>query len=243
MQNFIDRLEEVRNLNLPKDQYVLWGSAPLAIKGLRKARDIDIVVTQSLWDDLLKVYNSQGEKKNVIKLGDIEIWNDLLNLTDKIDEIVSNSDMIMELPFMKLSYVIEWKKMRGKEKDLKDIDLINNYLNQEVVIKKNNAMKIVNGSSCTAYEYSFDEKDINIALIEINGRYPDIGLSLNQIVKEMIYVISGKGKIVIENKEYEIEEGDSVLILPNKKYFIDGSLKLLVSCSPAWDVSQYKIIK
>ncbi len=243
MQNFIERLEEVKKLKLPTDQYVLWGSTPLAIRGLRKARDIDIVVTKSLWDDLLKTYKPQGEKKNVIKLGEIEIWNDLLNLTDKIDEIVENRDMIMDLPFMGLSYVIEWKKMRGKEKDLKDIELINNYLTKEAVIKKNNSRKIVNGSCCTAYEYSFDEKDINIAYIEINGRYPDEGLSLNQIVKEMIYVISGKGKIVIENKEYEIEEGDSVLILPNKRYFIDGSLKLLVSCAPSWDMSQYKIVK
>ena len=87
------------------------------------------------------------------------------------------------------------------------------------------------------------DTDINIALIEINGRYPDQDIVTNEEVKETVFVVEGKGKIVIDKKECEIEEGDAILILPNQKYFFDGSLKLVISCNPAWYPEQHKNIQ
>ena len=132
-QQFLKKLEKLDHLNFPKDQYLIWGSGPLAIRGLREARDVDLIVTKNLWDDLIKKYTPEGPKKNNIKIADIEIWNDLLNLTDKIDEIIADSDSIEGFPFMKLSYTVEWKKNRNSKKDLRDIALIKKYFKKEVV--------------------------------------------------------------------------------------------------------------
>ena len=87
------------------------------------------------------------------------------------------------------------------------------------------------------------DRDINIAFIEIDGRYPDKGYVTNESVKELVFVAEGKGKIVINKEEYKLEEGDAVLIRPKQKYFFDGKLKLVVSCNPAWYQVQHRSVE
>ena len=123
--SFLERLKDLERLNLPKDQYLIWGSGPLAIRGLREGKDIDLIVSNQLWQHLVKDYTLLS--KNMIRIGDIEIWNDCLNLTSKIDEMISHPDVIEGFPFMTLTDTIEWKKLMGREKDHKDITLIKNY--------------------------------------------------------------------------------------------------------------------
>ncbi|MEN9342388.1 MAG: hypothetical protein RIQ54_644 [Candidatus Parcubacteria bacterium] len=43
-------IEEVKKLNFPIGQYVIVGSGPMAVRGLRDAHDIDIVVTRELFE-------------------------------------------------------------------------------------------------------------------------------------------------------------------------------------------------
>jgi hypothetical protein len=42
-----DIINKVKPLNLPKGQYVVFGSCPMALAGLREAGDIDMLVTPS----------------------------------------------------------------------------------------------------------------------------------------------------------------------------------------------------
>ena len=109
-----------------------------------------------------------------------------------------------------------------------------------MIVKKKNWVKYENSPKCIAYEYPTNDKDLNIALIEINGKYPDEGEVTNEVVKEIVFVVKGKGKIVVDKKEYAVEEGDAVLILPKQRYFFNGALEILVSCSPAWYLEQHK---
>lgn len=111
-----------------------------------------------------------------------------------------------------------------------------------MIIKKSERVRHENSEKCTAYEYPFDEKDINLAYIEIDGRYPDSGFALNREVKEMLFVASGTGSVTIEGERFEISEGDVVLIRPGKRYFIEGSLRLVVPCHPSWNPEQYEIL-
>ncbi len=112
-----------------------------------------------------------------------------------------------------------------------------------MIIKKGNRIKRKNSPKCIAYEYPTEDQDIDIAVIEIDGRYPDNGYVTNEAVKELVFVAGGMGKIVIGNEENRLEEGDAVLILPKQKYFFDGKLKLIVSCSPSWYPEQHKHVK
>ncbi len=45
--------------------------------------------------------------------------------------LIENAEIIDGLAFVRLEEVLKWKKSRNKEKDQKDIELIENYLKQE----------------------------------------------------------------------------------------------------------------
>lgn len=111
-----------------------------------------------------------------------------------------------------------------------------------MIIKKADRVRNQNSQKCTAYEYPLKDKDINVAFIEIKGRYPDNGFATNEKVKELVFVVKGKGKIVVDGKEQILGEQDALLILPNEKYFFQGNLKLIETCRPAWYPEQHKII-
>jgi mannose-6-phosphate isomerase-like protein (cupin superfamily) len=107
------------------------------------------------------------------------------------------------------------------------------------LIKKSERVKHVNSPACIAYAYEHKDKDINIAFIEIKGRYPDKGRVVNKVCKEIVFVVKGKGKIEVNGKELLISEGDSVLIQPNQKYFFEGKLEIIAACSPTWYPEQH----
>jgi len=111
-----------------------------------------------------------------------------------------------------------------------------------VLVTKENAERHKNSPKCTAFEYPMGDKDINVAFIEIDGRYPDRGLVTNEKVKEIVFVTKGEGKIFVDGKEYALKAEDSILLLPKQKYYFDGKLSLVVSCSPAWTPEQHKLV-
>lgn len=58
-------------------------------------------------------------------------------------------------------------------------------------IKFENAEKGKNSNKCKTLEYSFGDKDIDLGIAVISGRYPDEGYGVNLVSKELIYVIEG----------------------------------------------------
>lgn len=88
------------------------------------------------------------------------------------------------------------------------------------------------------------DKDIDLGIATIQGRYPDEGYGVNLVSKELIYVIEGKGTLNFENEKIEFSEGDSILIEPNEKYYYDTDYcKISMSCTPAWSIEQHKLVK
>jgi mannose-6-phosphate isomerase class I len=112
------------------------------------------------------------------------------------------------------------------------------------VIKYNNALKGKNSEKCKTLEYSFMDKDIDLGIATISGRYPDKGYGVNLISKELIYVLEGSGTLNFENEKIEFSEGDSILIEPNEKYYYDTKYcKISMSCTPAWSMEQHKLVE
>jgi mannose-6-phosphate isomerase-like protein (cupin superfamily) len=111
------------------------------------------------------------------------------------------------------------------------------------IIKKNQTIEIKNGENCLAIEYPLEDKDINGAVIELTGRYPNAGRVVNLKCKEIAYVISGSGKIVVENEEINLSEGDMILVEPGEKYFWEGKLKIFAPCTPAWYPEQHREVE
>lgn len=127
---------ELKVLNFPAGQYAIFGSGPLAVRDLREANDLDIIVKQELWDKLAVQYEPHEKETTKgptasIAIGNIEIYNTWLNLTPKINEMIDGAEIKEGLPFVKLEYVIEWKTFMARDKDLNDLKLIADYLKSQ----------------------------------------------------------------------------------------------------------------
>ena len=111
------------------------------------------------------------------------------------------------------------------------------------IVKKNQTIEFKNSETCVATEYPINDKDINIAVVKIiNDRYPQKGWAVNEVCKEMVYIISGKVVLTTESKTSELKTGDVVLLDPGEKYFWEGNCEMVVPCSPAWYPEQHKLL-
>lgn len=111
------------------------------------------------------------------------------------------------------------------------------------IVKLEETQKFKNSDLCVATLYDFNDKDIDISISEIDGKYPEENYCMNTDVKEMIYVISGKGEIHKENEVFKFKAGDAILIDKGEKYFWIAHCKIVTACSPAWFPEQHKIVK
>lgn len=122
----------VKNLNLPEGKYALFGSVPLAMHGIRESRDIDVILNKDIWQDY--VDNKEWEQKIIpggrmyLMQGDVELMNHWFPGEWDIEKLIREAEMIDGLPCVRLEEVIRWKKAFKREKDFKDLELINNYL-------------------------------------------------------------------------------------------------------------------
>lgn len=104
---------------------------------------------------------------------------------------------------------------------------------------KNQAIEHKNSDHCIVSEFPTDDGDINFATAKITARYPKTGLASNTLCKEIIYVQEGIGKIVVNNIEYILKQGDVALISPNEKYYWDGNMTIHIACTPAFTPEQH----
>jgi hypothetical protein len=116
-------------------KYAVFGSGPMGIRGIREMHDIDLVVTQDLFDRFRS--NSAWEVKDIY--GNNDCFHGLINhklniemftkwYTDwNTEKLIKEAEMIDDMPFVKLDYVIQWKKQFASEKDLRDVNLIKQF--------------------------------------------------------------------------------------------------------------------
>ncbi len=110
-------------------------------------------------------------------------------------------------------------------------------------IQKSQANSFTNGPTCAGIEYPLGDKDINIAVVTVNGRYPEQGYAINEVCKEVGYVMSGRGSVTIGYQIQELAVGDAVLIQPGEKFYWRGeNLEMMMPCSPAFYPEQHKTI-
>ena len=116
-------IERVKSLNLPFGEYVIVGSGIMEALGMRKAGDIDISVTEELFEKLQHVADAWREER-------IDIKRKLLDGEYPVttQELIESSVVIEGIPFMNLEELIKFKQATAREKDFKDIELINSYL-------------------------------------------------------------------------------------------------------------------
>jgi hypothetical protein len=126
-------LKELKDLNLPQGHYAITASGPLAIRGLREARDLDIVVTEDLWEELKTEYADYLLSEDNILYGNIHILGKYLKAEEEIyataEEQLAECELINDLPFVKLETIKKYKTKLARDKDLDDLILIDSYFN------------------------------------------------------------------------------------------------------------------
>jgi hypothetical protein len=123
-------IERVRALGLPTDQFIVIGSGLLDAYGLRAANDVDLAVTPELFAQLEATGDYQkGNKYDGPYLirDDLEIW---LGWGEGHDfaSLKPTAVTVEGIMFVDPQFLMERKRARGTEKDLKDIELLEGYL-------------------------------------------------------------------------------------------------------------------
>jgi len=126
MDNFRKLLGELKKLNLPSDQFAIFGSGPLAVRNIRDVDDLDVIVKPDLWKELCKKHENENNK--VIHIGRIDLFRQWIPWFDDIIPVIDSADIIDGIRYVNLEYLLKWKKAMNREKDQKDIKLINEFL-------------------------------------------------------------------------------------------------------------------
>lgn len=126
-------ISKVKSLKLSDKSYVVFGSCPLAAFDLREANDIDMLVSEEVFE-LLKSKGwkqiDKGPKDKPITLDTFEAhksW-DFSPYSPSLNHLLSTALIIDGVPFAALEEVKKWKQGRMSNKDRLDIKLIDNFL-------------------------------------------------------------------------------------------------------------------
>jgi hypothetical protein len=133
----MDIIQKVKELNLPLGQYVVFGSGPLAVHGIRPTRDADLLVTTGLYQRL----KGEGWPEKELDDGSRCLARDIYEIDDSWhhgdyhpspEEIIAKAEMVEGVPFAPLEEVLKWKLAFGRPKDQADVELIKAYLAQRI---------------------------------------------------------------------------------------------------------------
>ena len=120
-------LKLVDSLNLPKTEYYILSSGSMLLYGLREvANDLDLCVSNELFEQLKEKYNLHESDKN--EYGFYHISQNI--------EIVPNSKENFKMeykngyPVESLKTVLAFKEKRNAPKDQKNIENIRKYLRE-----------------------------------------------------------------------------------------------------------------
>lgn len=115
--------------NFPKDEFIILSGAALVMFGIKhKTNDIDIAVTPKLYDYLLASYNCE-EDNHINSECKAYLINNEINFGRLY--YTEEYDIINGYKVQKLNNLIKFKQKLNREKDKKDLILINKYLNSQ----------------------------------------------------------------------------------------------------------------
>lgn len=125
--------KRVESLGIPLERAIVIGSGVLELHGLRQANDVDLVVSEDVFWELEKSgwkQGTTGSSSYSLEKDGAEVWMDWS--TDgtghpNYDDLLLFSEMVHGIRVVTLDYLKQRKLERGLEKDLRDVETIENY--------------------------------------------------------------------------------------------------------------------
>lgn len=116
----------LKELNFDKNEYMVISGASMVLQGIKKTtNDIDLAVSDSLLEYIKNNYEYDIDEHGAYSFKKDKV--DVLNMFFEKKYLI----MVKNYPVMNPEGIIEIKKMMNREKDIKDIDLINKYLQDQ----------------------------------------------------------------------------------------------------------------
>ena len=142
------------NLN----DFIVCGSSPLAIYGIRPSDDLDYISIHEnkldyLFDNCPKIENDENYK-NLFSLN----FQDIIFSPD-------NYFIFNDVKFISLETLKSFKKVRGEKKDINDVKLITGFKNKNVVYKYHQFLNFTRVVSFKLYHSSWNKIYFLISLI------------------------------------------------------------------------------
>ncbi len=134
--NLDEVITTVKELELPEDSYIVYGSGPLALHKIRDVNDVDMLVTKELktelkvlgWEEINKGPNDTPAVKGVVEAHDT--WS-FCDYNPTLDELLSRADIYEGVAFASLEDVLKWKSASpASDKNLRDIEIIQAKLSE-----------------------------------------------------------------------------------------------------------------
>lgn len=130
--------DQLRELGLPLGRYAVFGSGPLVVRGIIPlANDIDVIVTQDVWDSLSEIGNVERLLEYDVHI--VSMANGALTFGTQwgighfeIDALIKTADIIDGLPFVRIEHVAHYKRLRATAKDLKHLAALADWSANEV---------------------------------------------------------------------------------------------------------------
>lgn len=90
---------------------------------------------------------------------------------------------------------------------------------------------------------SLGKTDASVALVEIDGIYPERGWSINSECTETMLLIRGSLRVEIQEQQFTMKPGDMLSIAPGNRYRVVGKGESVDIITPAWQKSQNRIVE
>ena len=128
--------DKVKALNLPLDQIIVIGSGILDQLGIRPASDIDLAASSDLMEklseesgDWLKKFDDNQRFYFVKDDDSAEVWDgwEFDGQTVSYDDLLDYAVKYDSVRFVDLEFLRKWKSWRGREKDVRDVELIDEW--------------------------------------------------------------------------------------------------------------------
>lgn len=124
MLNKVSIIKIIKDMELPLNEYWITSGAALVIHGVKEdTNDIDLGCTTSLWEHFLQKgcnYRVEEDSSKIMVINNsVEIIKDWF-----VDEI----EFIYGLPVSSLESIKKQKFKLGREKDIRDIKLIDEFI-------------------------------------------------------------------------------------------------------------------
>ena len=123
----MDIQKKIQSLNLPKDSFIVVGSGILGALGIRESNDIDMIVSQEVFDklDAAGWEHDAWADQTVLKQNLFDLGTHWSGQT--VDALLQHATVINDIPYLSLDDLLVWKKERARPKDIVDVQLISDY--------------------------------------------------------------------------------------------------------------------